>query len=65
MLSQCVVDPVFSGSRHGEPNQDPDPVGEGERGGFHPTVTVQQGQDLLVKLNVCKSVGPDDMHAGL
>ena len=30
--------------------------------GFCPTVTVEQVQDLLMKLNECKSMGPDDMH---
>ena len=30
--------------------------------GFCPTVTVEQVQVLLMKLNVYKSTGPDDIH---
>ena len=34
----------------------------GERSGFCATVTVEQVQDLLMKLHVQKSMGPDDMR---
>jgi len=32
------------------------------RSRFRPTVTVEQVRDLLMKPNVYKSMGPDDMH---
>ncbi|KFV12660.1 RNA-directed DNA polymerase from mobile element jockey, partial [Pterocles gutturalis] len=38
------------------------PLGEGVGSGFCPTVTVEQVQVLLMKLNVYKSMGPDDIH---
>lgn len=41
--------------------QDHEPLGEGVGSGFCPTVTVEQVR-VLMKLNVCKSVGLDDMH---
>ena len=40
--------------------QDREPLGVGERSRFCPTV--EQVQDLLMKLNICKSMGPDGMH---
>jgi len=43
--------------------QDPEPLGEGMGGGFCPTVTAEQVRDLLMKLNVYKSMGPDDIHS--
>ena len=42
--------------------QDQEPLGEGVGSGFCPTVTVEQVQDLLMKLNLCKSMGPDDIQ---
>ena len=42
--------------------QDHEPLGMGERSGFCATVTVEQVQDLLMKLHVQKSMGPDDTH---
>ena len=33
-----------------------------DRGRLHPTVTVEQVEHLLVKLNVYKSMGPDGIH---
>ena len=60
--SKCFAS-VFTG-RQAPPHicQDPEPLGEGERSGFCPTITVEQVQVLLVKLNVCKSMGPGDIH---
>ena len=42
--------------------QDPEPLGEGMGGGFCPTVTLEQVRDLLMKLNVYKSMGPNYIH---
>ena len=42
--------------------QDHEPLGEGVGSSFCPTVMVEQVQVLLMKLNVCKSMGPDDVH---
>ena len=42
--------------------QDHESLGEGVGSGFCPTVMVEQVQVLLMKLNVCKSMGPDDVH---
>ncbi len=42
--------------------QDLEALGVGERSGFHPTVKVEQAWDLLMKLNLCKSMGPDDIQ---
>ncbi|KFV11288.1 RNA-directed DNA polymerase from mobile element jockey, partial [Pterocles gutturalis] len=39
-----------------------EPLGKGERSRIPPTVTAEQVQDCLMSLNVCKSMGPDDMH---
>ena len=42
--------------------QDPETLGVGERSGFCPSVTVEQVRDLIMKLNVCKPMGLDDIH---
>ena len=42
--------------------QNPEPLGEDVESGFCPTVTVEQVRDLLMKLNVHKSMGLDDIH---
>ena len=42
--------------------QDQEPLGEGVGSGFCPTVTVEQVRVVLMKLNVYKSMGPDDIH---
>ena len=42
--------------------QDHEPLGEGLGSGFCPTVTVEQVQVLLMKLNMQKSMGLDDIH---
>ena len=53
---------VFKGGQASHVYQDHEPLGEGVGGGFCPTVTVEQVRVLLVKLNVYKSMGPDDIH---
>ena len=45
--------------------QDHELLGEGVGSGFCPTVTVEHVQVLLMKLNICKSMGPDDIHHGV
>ena len=42
--------------------QDPETLGVGERSGFCPSVTVEQVRVVLMKWNVSKSTGPDDIH---
>ena len=42
--------------------QDPEPLGEGAGSGFCPTVRVEQVRVVLMKWNVSKSTGPDDIH---
>ena len=37
------------------------PLGEDVGSGFYPTVMVEQVRDLLMQLNVYKSMGPDDI----
>jgi len=61
VFSECFAS-VFTGGQTSRVCQDPEPLGEGVGSGFCPTVTVEQVQDLLMKLNECKSMGPDDMH---
>ena len=56
VLSKCFAS-VFTGSQSPHVCQDPEPLCEGERSGFHPIVTVEQVQDLLMKLHICKSMG--------
>ena len=60
--SKCFAS-VFTG-RQAPPHicQDPEPLGEGERSGFCPTVTVEQVRVLLMTLNMYRSMGPDDIH---
>ena len=50
----------WSGSSH--VFWDLEALGVGERSRFHPIVTVEQVQDLLMKLNVYKSIRPDYIH---
>ena len=61
VLSECFAS-VFTGGQAARVCQDHEPLGEGVRSGFCPTVTVEQDRVLLMKLNVCKSTGPDDIH---
>ena len=42
--------------------QDHEPLGEGVESSFCSTVMVEQVRVLLMKLNVYKSMGPDDTH---
>ena len=43
----------------------PGPLGEDVGSGFCPTVMVEQVQVLLMKLNLYKSMGLDDIHPGV
>ena len=61
VLNECFA-LVFIGGQASHVCQDHGPLGEGVRSGFCPTVTVEQVQVLLMKLNVCKSMGLDDIH---
>jgi len=61
VLSECFVS-VFTDGQASHVRQDHEPLGEGVGSGFCPTVMVEQVQVLLMKLNVCKSTGPDDIH---
>ena len=49
--NECFAS-VFTGGQASHVCQDHEPLGEGVGSGFCPTVTVEQLQDLLVKLNV-------------
>ena len=53
---------VFTGGQVPHVCQDPEPPGEGVGSGFCPTATVEQVRVLLMKLNVYKSMGPNDIH---
>ena len=61
ILNKCFA-LVFTGGQAPHVYQDPESLGVGEGSGFHPTVTVEQVRDLLMKLNVHKSLGLDDVH---
>ena len=61
VLSECFA-LVFMGGQASHVCQDHEPLGEGVRSGFCPTVMVEQVQVLLMKLNVCKSMGLDDIQ---
>ena len=51
---------VFTGGQASCVCQDCEPLGEGVGSGFCPTVMVEQV--LLMKLNVYKYMGPNDIH---
>ena len=55
VLSECFTS-VFMGGQASRVCQDHEPVGEGVGSGVCPTVTVEQVQILLKKLNVYKSM---------
>ena len=59
--NECFAS-VFTGGQASCVCQDHEPLGEGVGSGFCPTVMVEQVQVLLMKLNVYKSMGPDNIH---
>ena len=61
LLNECFAS-VFMGGQASHLCQDHEPLGEGVGSGFCRTVMVEQVRVLLMKLNVCKSTGPDDIH---
>ena len=63
MVAYSVVYSVlFTAGQASHVCQDHEPLVDGVGNRFHPTVTVEQVQDLLKKLNVYKSMGLDDIH---
>ena len=61
ILNECFAS-ISTGGQASHVCQDHEPLGEGVGSGFCPTVTVEQVQVLLMKLNVYKSMGLDDIH---
>lgn len=61
VLNECFAS-VFIGGQASHVCQDHEPLGEGVGSGFCPTVTVEQVQVLLMKMNAYKSMGSDDIH---
>ena len=61
VLNECFAS-VFTGGQASHVCQDHEPVGEGVGCGFCPTVTVEQVRVLLMKVNVYKSKGLDDIR---
>ena len=57
VLKKCFALVLTGGPAPPHVCQDPEDLGVGERRGFHPTVG-----DLLMKLNMYTSTGPDDIH---
>ena len=53
---------VFRGGQASHVCQDHQPLGDVVESGFCPTIMVEQVRVLLMKLNVCKSKRPDDIH---
>ena len=53
VLSECFAS-TFTGGHASHVCQDHEPLGEGVGSGFCPTVTVEQVQVLLMKLNMYK-----------
>ena len=64
MLNECSASVFTGGQAPPHVCQDPEALGVGERSRFHPTVTVEQVQDLLGILNAYKLafMGPDEIH---
>jgi len=63
VLKKCFALVLVGGQAPPHACQDPEALGVGERSGFCPSVTVEQVRDLLRKLNLSMSMGPDDIHA--
>ena len=61
VLRECFAS-VFTGGQASCVCQDYEPLGEGVGSGFCPTLTVEQFRVLLMKLNVYKSTGTDDIY---
>jgi len=61
VLSECSA-LVFTGGQASRVCRDPGPLGVGQRSRFHPTVTVEQIKDLLMKVSVYSSMGLNDIH---
>ena len=61
VLSECFAS-VFMGDQASHVCQDHEFLGEDVGSSFCPTVIVEQVQVLLMKLKVCKSMGPDYIH---
>ena len=61
ILNECFASD-FMGGQASRVCQDREPPGEVVGSGFCPTVTVEQVQVLLMKLDVYKSMGLDDIH---
>lgn len=61
VLNKCFAS-FYTGGQVSYLCQNPEIRGEGERSGFHPTVTVEQVLDCLMKLDVYKSMGPDGIQ---
>ena len=61
VLNECLAS-VFMGGQASCVCQDHEPLGEGAGSGFCPTVRVEQVRVVLMKWNVSKSTGPDDIH---
>lgn len=59
--NECFAS-VFTGGHASHICQNHEPLGEGVGSGFYPTVTVEQVQVLLMKLNVYKFMGLDYIH---
>ena len=63
VLKKCFALVLVGGQAPPHACQDPEALGVSERSGFCPSVTVEHVRDLLMKLNVSMSMGPDDIHA--
>ena len=61
VLNECF-DSIFTGGQASQVCQDHEPLGEGVGSTFCPTVTVEQVQVLLMKLNVYKSMGLNELN---
>jgi len=61
VLNECFAS-GFTAGQASHLCQDHEPLGERVGSGFCPTVRVEQVQVLLMKLNVYKSMGLDDIH---